>query len=380
VRLARIAASSHRGTWRTHRIRVDATLGGGRRPRVDDSRLGAAPGAGIVAEADRTAIIRQLDQKTSDLSRDRHVRPCADGGDAMLASLLPGLREVRTPLAVGYLWLLWVWLAFENSIPKENPRDDSLLARGFDVFGMLGPAATVGALSFTAYVLGSAITFPIEGSLATYLLIRQAPRVYMPDSASSKYPRTRLQRIVSSTDELSARYEFERKINRLADAIADMPEETLRAVGLWPRESLRRDPTLADLRIRLLTANQEMYSEYDRFTSEGSFRLNITPPLIATAILFATTGETLPTTIVLLAAVVMSVQGVNRLRSARMVLWRAVITDKIPLPLQAQVKEAQEMHAASLATSDGPTQNFSSRRERQASISDEALLGEDDSV
>jgi hypothetical protein len=74
------------------------------------------------------------------------------------------------------------------------------------------------------------------------------------------------------------------------------------------------------------------------------------------------------------------VQGVNRLRSARMVLWRAVITDKIPLPLQAQVKEAQEMHAASLATSDGPTQNFSSRRERQASISDEALLGEDDSV
>ncbi|MFF4392878.1 MULTISPECIES: hypothetical protein [unclassified Streptomyces] len=38
----------------------------------------------------------------------------------MLASLLPGLRELRTPLATGYLYLLLLFLLFSDSIPTKN--------------------------------------------------------------------------------------------------------------------------------------------------------------------------------------------------------------------------------------------------------------------
>lgn len=37
----------------------------------------------------------------------------------MLAGLLPGLRQVRTPLAVGYLWLLNLWLLLADYLPRK---------------------------------------------------------------------------------------------------------------------------------------------------------------------------------------------------------------------------------------------------------------------
>lgn len=44
----------------------------------------------------------------------------------MLASLLPGLRDLRTPLAAGYIWLVAVWVALEPRIPN-SPDGDSVL-------------------------------------------------------------------------------------------------------------------------------------------------------------------------------------------------------------------------------------------------------------
>jgi hypothetical protein len=77
----------------------------------------------------------------------------------MLASLLPGLRDVRTPLTVGYLWLFILWLWFADKWPSERPRDDGAIARIFDVQTLLGSSVMIAALSFVAYVLGSLLTF-----------------------------------------------------------------------------------------------------------------------------------------------------------------------------------------------------------------------------
>ena len=72
----------------------------------------------------------------------------------MLANVLPGLREFRTPLAVGWTWLLALWIALRHLLP---PRDTSvgLVQDVLGVTTFLGEATVLAVLAFVAYLLGS---------------------------------------------------------------------------------------------------------------------------------------------------------------------------------------------------------------------------------
>jgi hypothetical protein len=52
----------------------------------------------------------------------------------MLASLLPGLRDLRAPLAAGYLWLAAGWLYFAPLLPASVNDADRVLK---DIIGLL---------------------------------------------------------------------------------------------------------------------------------------------------------------------------------------------------------------------------------------------------
>src|SRR4051794_3519418 len=88
----------------------------------------------------------------------------------MLASLLPGLRDVRTPLTVGYLYLVIGWIWFSEDIPRTKPQHDGMIRRLFELSDLLGNAATIAALSFCAYLLGAVLTIPTERGLISRLL------------------------------------------------------------------------------------------------------------------------------------------------------------------------------------------------------------------
>ncbi|MGY1681178.1 hypothetical protein [Geodermatophilus sp. SYSU D01176] len=267
----------------------------------------------------------------------------------MVASLLPGLRDVRTPLAVGYLWLLVGWFVFGDDVPRSDPRDGGVVSRTYELVGILGilgvPAAVAG-LSFVAYVIGAIVTLPTEGSLATTLLRRLAPGVHGPGPEAEHGPRTLLQRLFSSADELGTRRAFERRLVTIGEGVAELPADVRRRVGFRdgpPVEAF--EPPLTDLRARLLAMNQEMYGEYDRYAAEASFRLNVVPPLLALgAVVAVGFGNTLGHLVVPVCLILL-VQGVNRLRQARMVLWRAVITEKITLPAEDHLQEARQLVA-----------------------------------
>jgi hypothetical protein len=69
----------------------------------------------------------------------------------VLANLLPGIREVRTPLAAGYLWLAFLWLA-TGGLPDVA---DSPLVRSVQrLLAGAGPLASVAALALVAYLTG----------------------------------------------------------------------------------------------------------------------------------------------------------------------------------------------------------------------------------
>lgn len=72
----------------------------------------------------------------------------------MLTTLLPGLRELRAPLAAGYIWLLAWWLAFEPRLADRAEATDVLssLYRLDDALSGFGLAAVA---SFVAYLTGS---------------------------------------------------------------------------------------------------------------------------------------------------------------------------------------------------------------------------------
>lgn len=232
----------------------------------------------------------------------------------MLASLLPGLREVRTPLTVGYLWLLVLWLWFADQIPTERPEGDGLIGRIFDLLAILGPTAGLAAVSFVAFLLGALLTIPTEGR------VMQRAFEVAP---------------TASLDVRTTRAEYAQHIERLRVRA----EESIRS--LPPNEFRQADVELArkayagasDLRQRLLVANQELYGEYDRLEAESQFRLNVCLPLFVlgfTAARDLWIGWAFVTAV---ATVVLLVQSLGRGARSSSVIQRAVLTKIISHPL-----------------------------------------------
>jgi hypothetical protein len=73
---------------------------------------------------------------------------------AALASLLPGLRDLRAPLAAGYLWLLTVWLALAEHVPDRDEATTGLFSSVYRLDDLVTAIGLGVALSFVAYVLG----------------------------------------------------------------------------------------------------------------------------------------------------------------------------------------------------------------------------------
>lgn len=72
---------------------------------------------------------------------------------SLLESVLPGVRDVRSPLVAGALWLLLGWLVLAESIP---PRDEAagFVRQVFDLSRSAGPTTTLVVVSIVAYLIG----------------------------------------------------------------------------------------------------------------------------------------------------------------------------------------------------------------------------------
>ncbi|SDW89755.1 hypothetical protein SAMN04487912_105282 [Arthrobacter sp. cf158] len=71
----------------------------------------------------------------------------------MLAQILPGFRDFRTPLMTGVLWLTALWVFLGTPIPKKDDKD-GIFGLLNQVSDYLSPTLVLGVVSFSAYVLG----------------------------------------------------------------------------------------------------------------------------------------------------------------------------------------------------------------------------------
>ncbi|MGX1480887.1 UNVERIFIED_CONTAM: hypothetical protein RKD50_009695 [Streptomyces canus] len=139
----------------------------------------------------------------------------------MLASLLPGLRDLRTPLTVGYLWLICGWLWFHDVLPQRDTARGAI-ADLFDLDGILPPATVLAAVTFIAYFLGSIVELDIAAA--------RRLDVVRPN-------RTAWEAIA------------DRFHTRLGDAEGMTPEHQRAAVAAWQRAASSRTTKRITLRV-----------------------------------------------------------------------------------------------------------------------------------
>jgi TPR repeat protein len=214
----------------------------------------------------------------------------------VLASLLPGLRELRAPLAAGYLWLVAAWLAFAGLIPRPD-QADGIFKDVYDVAIAAGAPATAAAASFAAYLIGvlsvqaTATAMPMLRVLRRRRVIGDGlrPGVATPSAAGKRALREavldQLADRYLKDAELAKRLEETRAVCAEARPVTD--PDTRRALldvrfdVDWYARAFEQDLALMPLRLLGEEKEREIYGEFDRLRAEAEFRASVALPLAA---------------------------------------------------------------------------------------------------
>lgn len=233
----------------------------------------------------------------------------------MLASLLPGLRELRAPLAAGYTWIFGLWVMLRDLNIESGPvrafREDIT-----QLAAWIGKPALIGAVTFVAYIIGTVsisathrmdevITADIR-TRGHWLLTRIKPNFHgklqiaqaLRDAAVNKLCNRFLEDEVFRASVLEyvseVQIRAQREGRRPHEIIADVRIDHMRRSATkdylyrWHLLELvaQLDPyveaakeDLDYIASRLLGKEDQLYGEYDRLIAEGNFRLGMSLPL-----------------------------------------------------------------------------------------------------
>jgi len=302
-------------------------------------------------------------------------RAVANYAHSMLLNLLPGLRDLRGPLATGFLWLAATWVLFRDMFdPTESPTG-SLLSDIANLAGQVGTAASLAVLTFSAYLVGIVTTIQRPPKIIDRWLTRVDALRYGREvdlALDTKFRRAALKAfrplatfgnegtyggpyeiaweviepLISGQEEIGDLIAVgsdpampERVRSRVVEIAEHFPE---RMGGVAPDDAPYRDASLVSMAIasgiaierpalanRLQIEREAIFDRYDRMLAEAEFRLTCGLPLsalvVATSIELSTAwiflGLALPALIFAL--------GVRRYYESLAVIWEALAQDLI---------------------------------------------------
>jgi hypothetical protein len=387
-----IPPSRHRAVRRLHPNAAtdfdELVAGGGTRAAVDTPppqvHVEAGDAPDVLSLPPRPLAIRCVDDEKVD----------ADTWE-VLASLLPGVRHLRGPLAAGYLWLLVAYLSAEPSWPDRDEAGPLI-----DAFYRLGdftsPAGQAIALSFLAYVAGAVSEALFNGPLGRLAIrlgmnlparrmaalkgfvreelgvayksmrwaVVDAPRSHSPTDTTElaksfarkfapafvdrvgiegysytplAYSHKRLRRTPSFWSKrrgLKARHTSEQDVFPDDRQVEQMIEATAAFV-------VERD--LGSVEFRLLREHKDLYLEADRLRAEAEFRFAVAVPLLVLPV-GVLTQEVAATSMLISAgavgaAVVLYLSGLFRNRSANDLVVDAIVERVVVSPTVAAASE-----------------------------------------
>ncbi len=242
----------------------------------------------------------------------------------MLAQILPGFRDFRTPLVTGYLWLTALWIIIGMPVPSKDEKTGPIgIVNALGQY--LSPVAVPVALSFLAYVVG--ILLAIDSKFATKTIARfgfKLQRVGTETGGTKwqkiRYADTRVHpsatveeastltkvlfeamgRVETRDVHWGVVYdeyhikppESEDYYDQLQELVGDKVEleRRLRKQGLrqlTPLLSRELGSEIPVLATKLQEKNKDLFDSYDRDRSEAEFRLSIALPVLVLSVLGA---------------------------------------------------------------------------------------------
>lgn len=240
----------------------------------------------------------------------------------MLAQILPGFRDFKTPLITGYLWLVIVWILFGMPIPSKDETSGAMGMINW-LTGYSSTATILAVLSFVAYVIGILVTVDVK--LATRLVARFGFTLERQMNDKGKYKWTRLPhrenvshrnslaKDSGSTllkllwaafsgvearnvpwkdvyDEYQLPIPSEEEQQSLKEEVGANEQEFYRRLRkaalrrLSPILSTEMEIEIPVLATKLQEKNKDLFDSYDRDRSEAEFRLSISLPIAVLAI------------------------------------------------------------------------------------------------
>lgn len=205
-------------------------------------------------------------------------------------NLLPGLRDVRTPLTVGFIYVFTGWLWLGESIPARQDASGALKSI-YDLYDLTGKPALLAAVSLVAY---------ITGSLATALTAWISFWATSFRNVTLKFEISNIARVDLACHVFSNVYDvpfgFIRHSGRDRDDDPHLSKirmaaykaveggEAINEGKLYAQIERSMAYEESQLRVKLLVSNPEIHSEHDRHRAESEFRTGIA---VSSAILFA---------------------------------------------------------------------------------------------
>ncbi|WTP57638.1 hypothetical protein OHU07_12685 [Streptomyces phaeochromogenes] len=250
----------------------------------------------------------------------------------MLLNLLPGLRELRSPLACGYIWFLTLWFAAGDHLPTRQEADGPVKA-AYDLFDMIGRPAAFACVTFGAYLLGGILEVrPSVRIRGVNLMLRIVKRLVLGKSPFkvSEPPRRPKEisiRIGGRNEPLitnQARAALGRHLSRTVSEGESSADASRLDVDDTQSLILGEHQQLA---IRLLAVNPELYNNYDRKRAEAEIRINVGIALAGLIIAVGWSRSWVFAALVI--PPLMMKRGRRHMREANDVLIQAVLTGLI---------------------------------------------------
>jgi hypothetical protein len=207
----------------------------------------------------------------------------------MLANVMPGLRELRAPLAAGYLWLLWGWLAFGARVPRTKDEAPEPLHRLYELEPVISDLGLAVVASVAAYVLGS-IVVDVQAQFTVIPRWLDATTIFSLAPAASRpvlvtpAGRRILDSIFEQSHSTQRQSQESTHPQQLAlSQVSGVPPAPPRPRTVNREEALRiwLSRNREVLKTRLLDLSTELHSEVDRPDAEATFRMALWPPLAA---------------------------------------------------------------------------------------------------
>ena len=205
----------------------------------------------------------------------------------MLTSILPGLRDLRTPLATGYLWLAASLVIFANWIPNRET-ESVVIARAFELGGAVGTTALLGATSFVAYLLGSALCAENIDIERRYESMTKVPLLgkLVKEPALSRQTLLQYNELINSTFQQVVRNHDLTTMLQSVPMSRHLFDTEGQGDPQFVFDAMKRRVTgeRSIIENRLHNDKLALWDDYDRENAEGQFRLSVCWPMTVLAI------------------------------------------------------------------------------------------------